>query len=1430
MSRGERAPHDMKPRGRNPRGPVSRDAWEKRRFLKPRRASPGNWSTQAAWDVSYAETYRSMRRLRHIPFSTAKKTVDVIHIDDAEIDKTMPTVLLVPMHIDALYVAENTNVRKALADYSKLPYEYQDSNRHWNASGGVPSANLSETILSPPMDTDTLPLGPGIHLHWALPAALTHSAEQDADGAHRFPVVPNRFLVTRSRNEKIEQQWVVESDYLAPDLTMIQPPDSVAVPFPFNNLNGPPYQPFRFMGRKVDPKEWSQVDPKKPDYLGTYGLALTATGVTESVPTLDHVKATFAAFYPNCQGVFGLHDDDSSVLNALSGVTYDVLGWYADPAQDCTAAFSAGYTGKGTTQRMADFEDRFEWTFDPGSADFPQRTVLYGRVTFQNEHKDNPAATEPKIELSIGNSPTEALSAYLAQCMANTDKDQTNKSTYEEQLEAIQVADRLNQSTMDLGAAFNEARHTKGFTPRPGGILWSVQQADTSTGNDEITLLDELAHKLSQLNDCQKTYDRALDTIVSLGERLFSDFCAWMFISYYHDEDQTDDIAYLRTNLDSLYGVVDQGALAPLRKYMTDTGRLVFQMDPKTGNVTATPAEVIIRLISDANGYFQNLLDNLNGVNGNLGLADSSNVSKSIKAHFADCGITLSPNATVSGESPKWKVSDGGVDYPIVQNDHFLELHIPPFASQTACQLASALKDFIATLEAKAPQCVLRPTAAPRYWQPNDPVALMVGTSAITTERFGIDDLLPCTLLSGPVDDADLLNLPNDPKRVLTNIREAVEGIAKSSNVFGFTSWTAQPWNPFMLVWNVQYFPNVRSGKYASDAITGSYQLSTDGCDLSPNNAAFTTNAEEYSGFSILTPHASEALKQDLAAFIAGEYSSLPEPYNNDLATLPDEKVQEYLDKNIAALQTDYEKLSTSLKDPIRTAMRAYAIVKDKPCLSQALGGFNDALLTMKRTMQLDVSDPMYSASPPGDDPDPSDSMLLATEISGLVGDALLRAPNPYAVFSSIRSGKLKITGLHLVDSFGQVNNLSFEGATTSAEVMPKQSDGTILLLPRLSQPARMLFRWLSATRINDQDDQEMNAHPATSPICGWVLPNNLDSSLMVYDASGAMQGLVDEQGVWMPAPGSAQPVAVNDIVNPHLQQLVKYLTSAGDNGETFMSAFLTAIENSLEKIDPENFAQHEGLALLMGRPLALVRASLSLEVQGLPARDNSRGVIKETVGQYIKDSTSIDTTTTSPIPDRFTSAFNKVLFPVRIGEPGQLNDGLVGYWVEDAKGTSIGETFYAPGGGSNAAYNGVSGPSVVTALTNLQQSMDAPASIVTMLVDPRGVVHATSGILPSKPVSIPPDQYADALKRINITFLTAPILVTGTDYDAPDGSRKVPLTLPNEPGYTWSWLSQQSRTWSETQSFSAADTSAKFAGQQWICEGWLQLKPNKDG
>lgn len=1345
----------------------------------------------------------------------------------------MTNALLIPMKIDALCLPTGRPVREALVDYSKLPYLYvlpHEKTPHAHPSPEL--ANISDNILSPPFSSSILELGAGIHLHWALPDALTHSSEQNAAGARRFPIVPNRFLVTRSRNGIIEKQWVVESDYLYPDLSGVTgpAPDAATVPFPFNAPNrGGPYQPFRYLGRKVDSGSFTPNDASA-QYLGQFDLALTAMGPFEWVQTLDHVKGTFAAFYPGCRSVFGLHDDDASAAQNPRGLEYDVIGWYSNPDQDHLSTWYTGCPDKNDPQKLlADFNTQLGWQVSPGGKEFPRRAICYARLTFQTGLVENPGSSSRQVDVAIGSTGTEALSAYLAQAI-----DPGNKSILEEQLEALQFTDQLNARALDISAKLLEARHEKGFTATGSGVLWTVQKANPTgkNGQDEVTLPAALAHQLNQLNLAQQEYDEAADTVATLGERAFADWYKWMVIK--HPQGDHGEPLAPGQNLESAFWTVAASDVAPARGYLSTTGRVQWQTDAK-GQVTAVPCELVVSIADDRSSSWVHYLAELN----NSRVYDSS--GRGVwQGELQTLNIQLLPDAHVvllgSRDAGPWNIVNGASTYRVTVDGGVMNVHVPPFAGQRAWALAAAITNLYTTLAKSAPGYILKPVAGPRFWQPNDPVVLMIGDAVQPSFRYGEDGkgepdgLLPCQLLTD-VDDRSLQDLPHSAD-LLGRLR-AVVNAAASSNGSGFASFTEQPWNPFMMEWETQFFPNPRGDTYAVNYLTDNYTLAKNASDLSlVGEGNFETDESPYHGFAILSPHASLQIKQRIAGYLGQESESLPSPHDVNLNGVSTAAAVAYLDAHAQDILDHYTPHQSN--DPVKTALQAYVKAKDLKCLSQALGGFNDALVMKRRIMQLDAADPLST----GDVTQQADSMLLGTQVAGLMQNTLTRAPVAASNFTPIRAGELRISALNLIDSFGQVNQLTIK-TCVSTELMPRRSHGDegdrFLLPPRFTQPARLSFRWLSALPVGREDDQEMNAHPATSPICGWVLPNFLDSSLMIYRSDGALLGLVNSQGWWQPAPGRPGAIDTQDIANPHLKAMVGYLVSAGAAGADFMSAFLSVVENALEQIEPETFGQHQGLSLLVGRPLALVRAAVGLELQGLPARDNSWKVFLDTVKEFEASSVTGDPPPT-PItanPDRFTHAFQKVMVPVRIGEYGQLNDGVVGYWKEAPDGSYQGETFFAPQSG-NDGFSGSAqdARNIVTeerTAVNTLQSVGSSAQVVTMLIDPRGVVHATSGVAPTKAISIPPDQFTDALAAIEVTFLSAPILTASGDYNAP-GTQTVHLSLPIEPGYAWSWLSRQDSTWSETTGFAPMDAAAKLGSPQQICDGWLKLSQTGSG
>src|SRR5262249_2386765 len=156
--------------------------------------------------------------------------------------------LFVPIHVDALSVQTGVNVVGPTADFSRIPYF--DGREDINPD--IPF--LSEELLAVPFQNQNLYLPPGVHLHWALPDALTEGAQ--GAGSTVFPNVPDRWLVIRSiagTSRRVQRAWVVESDYLHSPGTGRE---SGSATYPVRS-SGDGSPPFRYLGRAVPADQWS---------------------------------------------------------------------------------------------------------------------------------------------------------------------------------------------------------------------------------------------------------------------------------------------------------------------------------------------------------------------------------------------------------------------------------------------------------------------------------------------------------------------------------------------------------------------------------------------------------------------------------------------------------------------------------------------------------------------------------------------------------------------------------------------------------------------------------------------------------------------------------------------------------------------------------------------------------------------------------------------------------------------------------------------------------------------------------------------------------------------------------------------------------------------------------------------------------------------
>lgn len=1180
-------------------------------------------------------------------------------------------ILLVPIHLDALSLKTDQPVLDAKADFTRLPYT--DGTQDIN--GDV--AYISEEIVSEPFQDRGLYLKAGIHLHWALPDALTKGVH--TSNGTNFPDVPNRWLVIRSLKDGSKKQWVIESDYLYPNG---KGEDSGSISFPV--MPPPPSGfPFRFLGRKMTLETWKPNDAQA-EYLNS----LTAVGYGEP---------TFAAFYPNCFSVFGFHDDDFT-SNVPDGLQYDVIGWYSDSNKDCLKTILInsinGATSKDELVKLIGKE--FKWTVSiQDGQKFPTQTLYYTRLAFKQSASSarNTSVNISSPDIIVANTGTEALSAYLANALAvdavhlNDEDKSILKSQIEDQLEALFFSSRLSNRQLDVGPKFQEARHEKGFSTVSGGTIWSITPrsksaapADSAQANmqQQITLPDDMGHQLSNVNILQQDYGRALEEIESLRRQLFSDWYKYLLCAY-----PPDDAGDSYPNIDEVMNFIELNGLAPLKKKIDATGELKLQTDD----------------------------------DGNVKCATSTS-SSSLASQLADA----------------------------------------------LTKLVNAVNDFNNKESMKSANTAyyLKQVPGPRYYQPNDPVVLLMGDAVTPSLRHGQDGrlrddgLLECQLLS--VENNQNL-IPENIAAITSKIDEIKN---QNSNNVAFSEWSEQPWNPFLLEWEAEVFPvesgsNLESqtGAYQTDFINRNFTLKEDDVDFSvrEGKGAATKAANVYTGSSILTPYAGIQLTTQIEAYLKKE---LLQDYYEAKRIPQDDRSDDYFIKNARPILDWYkaDNCKAGNNSALCNIIRAYEKLTDADfhSLSQSLGGFNESLLMHKQTMQLDIADPLAF----------DDYQPFANAVKNAVEESIISAPQPLNDFNPIRSGAFKLLRLRLVDTFGQVLDLNCENATTTEQLKVDGSPYEMNLPTRLTQPARVNFRWLSAIG----DDMEMNAHPATSPICGWLLPNNLDRSLMIYDSAGKALGSINRMAKWETTPGSDSTIEVNKISNPHLQKVVKYLLA---EGKDFLLDFISAADNALENIEPENFAQHQDIALLMGSPIALVRASVNLELQGLPAVHQGWNVFRQDLKR----------------DKRETDDFDKVEFPIRIGEYKQFNDGVVGYWKESDDDYE-GNIFYAPQ--SDEITNAHIKTHHDDPMTIYQTVTDEP-QFLTMLVDPRGSVHVTSGILPVKAITIPPDQYADALKAIEITFLSAPVLTE---------LNKLRLPLSNEPGFRWSWLQKDKYNWTE--------------------------------
>jgi hypothetical protein len=430
-----------------------------------------------------------------------------------------------------------------------------------------------------------------------------------------------------------------------------------------------------------------------------------------------------------------------------------------------------------------------------------------------------------------------------------------------------------------------------------------------------------------------------------------------------------------------------------------------------------------------------------------------------------------------------------------------------------------------------------------------------------------------------------------------------------------------------------------------------------------------------------------------------------------------------------------------------------------------------------------------------------------ATLLDGVNNAAPMPFDNPrHRDFQAFRAGHFRLLRLWVVDAFGQVFDPIFERLQSPESFVPLRGSGLSIQLngnptfttartqrkdtqqlqlpPRLLQPARIEARF-------ERDDD-----PSLPALCGWLLPNHFDKSLAVYDRDGELLGALLESGSagapllrWDPSVTGTVSVPTPGLIpDAQLRGFVEGLAAAKQPAGAF-NDLIETIDRTLWGIDP--LGQRGGnLSVLIGRPIAVVRMSLQLDLETAPLTDPSWAA-------QAGDSRELAA----------------AKFPVAIGDDQLRDDGVLGYFTDDYG------TFHAlhPFSADSSYAVQASVREDVLLSPNWPGRADPGAPVwLTLLTDPRGNIHIRSGILPTAVLRLPRELVDRPLQRMDVTFRVGPLL------HEPEG---LEMPLPAEISGGWSWIQRSGiNGLVETPVADASHLARMSDTPLHIREGWLRL------
>lgn len=437
---------------------------------------------------------------------------------------------------------------------------------------------------------------------------------------------------------------------------------------------------------------------------------------------------------------------------------------------------------------------------------------------------------------------------------------------------------------------------------------------------------------------------------------------------------------------------------------------------------------------------------------------------------------------------------------------------------------------------------------------------------------------------------------------------------------------------------------------------------------------------------------------------------------------------------------------------------------------------------------------------------------------------------------TTLFGGTLRIVQLRLVDAFGRTLNVPVANARTTTMLEVEGAPASIRMPPRIQHAARWLLRLVDPGYSGDPAlapeafVNQLEPSLAVNPVSGFLLPDHIDEALEAFDVNGNALGQLSHHEItgavrWEPAPGRpvspgagplvelvAGALPIGQIAAGVVRSDVQNRASASPSTDSSLTSLLRAIDTTLWTIDTYGTLGSSTVAGLVGRPIAVVKATLRLDTP-----DDIDEVIINAAGGVEQRRAAFD-------------LLREQRFPIRLGDLQRSDDSLLGFYINDDydhfhivdKAVAANARDIGRHRGQLGLLGRVTIPDIVPLSHPMLVTEDTlyvrPGQVVklTMLMLPAGKVHLTSGILPRKALALSDAWVARGLRRVIPSIRVGPVLVDPEEIRLP----KVSL-LGDKQQFT---RRTGPITWRDDPIISATQSALLPRMPHEIQEGWIRI------